>query len=259
MMRTTRLIIGVLLAAVVGAPVQAQMRSAGPLDRRGISRTADDLFRQVCIEQFGNPAAMQQALRQRGFNPAPPQDVARMQIDDPGQVWRWNDAKQPMLVVTRDTGVPCQLMAPFADVDESAARFRHTMAGLRRPGLTVEAERDEPADLGGQPGRQVFFRVRPPPGTGESRLFALSVAVPRPGGVALTMTASPLPRPRRCRPPADRRGNRRPHRRWPRAVGLRVTADTAKLPPIARSASPTAASWWRSLKSNIRPNQVGSV
>jgi len=184
---------GCLLAAGFAAPAGAQWVSAGPLDRPGISRTADALFRAVCVERFDDPAAMRQVLEERGFRPAPPEAVARMQIGEPGQVWRWNDGKQPMLVVTREAGVRCQLMAPFAEVEESAARFRATMEGLRRPGLAVEVERDEPAELGGQPGRQVFFRVRPPAGGGESRLFALSVAVPRPGGVSLMMTASPLP------------------------------------------------------------------
>jgi len=96
-------------------------------------------------------------------------------------------------VVTRDTGVRCQLMAPFAEVEELASQFCQTMEELRRPGLAVEAERDEPAELGGQPGRQVFFRVYPATGGEGGRLFALSVAVPRPGGIALTITASALP------------------------------------------------------------------
>jgi len=193
MVRTTGIMMGCVLATAFSVPTQAQMRSAGQLDRSGISRTADDLFRQVCVERFGDPIAMKRALEERGFNPAPPEAVARMQIGDPGQVWRWNDVKQPMLVVTRNAGVQCQLMAPFADVEEAAVRFRQTMAGLRQLGLEVEAERDEPTQLGGQPGRQVFFRVHAAAGAGESRLFALSVAVPRPGGVALMMTASPLP------------------------------------------------------------------
>jgi len=206
MARTARIMAVGLLAAALGASAQAQMQSAGPLDRPGISRTADALFRQVCVERFGDAAAMRQALRERGFHPAPPEAVQRMPIDAPGQVWRWNEAQQPMLVVTREAGVRCQLMAPFADVEESAARFRQTMEGLRRPGLEVELERDEPAELGGQPGRQVFFRVHPPAGEGESRLFALSVAVPRPGGVSLMLTASPLPPGKGAE--GDRRGSR---------------------------------------------------
>jgi hypothetical protein len=168
MVRTTRIMMGCLLAASFDAPVQAQMQSVAPLDRPGISRTADDLFRQVCVERFGDSTAMERALEERDFNPAPPEAVARMQIENPGQVWRWNDVKQPMLVVTRDAGVQCQLMAPFADREESAARFRQTMARLRRPGLRVETERDEPTELGGQPGRQVFFRVHTAPSAGES-------------------------------------------------------------------------------------------
>lgn len=204
MARSTKIMAGCLLAAVLGVPAQAQWVSAGPLDRPGISRTADELFRQVCVERFGDPAAMRQVLEERGFRRAPPEAVERMQIGEPEQVWRWTDGKQPMLVVTREAGVRCQLMAPFAEVEESAAQFRRTMEGLRRLGLEVEAERDEPAELGGQPGQQVFFRVRPTTGEGESRLFALSVAVPRPGGVSLMMTASPLPPGEKAE--ADRRG-----------------------------------------------------
>ena len=188
-----RIMVGCLLSAASGTHARAQMQSAGPLDHPGISRTADELFRQVCVERFGNPTAMGRVLEERGFRPAPPEAVARLPTGEPGQVWRWNDAKQPMLLVTRDTGVQCQLMAPFADAEESATRFRRTMEGLRRPGLEVEVERDEPAELGGQPGRQVFLRIHPSASEGGSRLFALSVGVPRPGGVALMMTASPLP------------------------------------------------------------------
>jgi len=187
------IVAGCLLAGALGAPAQAQMQSAGPLDRSGISRTADELFRQVCVEGFGDPAAMGRVLEERGFRPISSEALARLPIGEPGRVWRWNDAKQPLLLVTRNAGVTCQLMAPFAEVEESAALFRRAMEGLRRPGARVEAERDEPADLGGQPGRQVFFRVHPPAGEGEGRLFALSVAAPRPGGVALMMTASLLP------------------------------------------------------------------
>lgn len=197
MTKITKITLSLMLVAMTGASAQAQMQSAGRLDRPGISRMADELFRQVCVERFGDRAGMGRALEEHGFKPAPPeaaaQTAARLPIGEPGQVWRWNDAKQPMLVVTRDVGVQCQLMAPFADVEESTARFRRTMTGLRRPGLEVEAERDEPAELGGQPGWQVFFRVHLPEGNEGSRLFALSVAPPQIGGVSLVMTASSLP------------------------------------------------------------------
>ncbi|GJE67588.1 hypothetical protein LNAOJCKE_4820 [Methylorubrum aminovorans] len=197
MTRMTKIAVSLMLLSMTAVSAQAQMQSAGRLDRPGISRTANELFSQVCVERFGDRAGMGRALEKHGFNPAPPeaaaQAAARLPIGEPGQVWRWNDATQPMLVVIRDAGVRCQLMAPFVDVEESPERFRQTMTELRRAGVKVETERDEPADLGGQPGRQVFFRVHLPDGNGESRLFALSVAPPRTGGVSLIMTASSLP------------------------------------------------------------------
>jgi hypothetical protein len=92
-----------------------------------------------------------------------------------------------MAVVTREAGVLCQVMAPHADVETSAAAFRQSAEELRRAGMAVTPVRDAAAELAGQPGRQVFFRIGPEAG---GTLLALSVAPARPGGLALLMTAS---------------------------------------------------------------------
>jgi hypothetical protein len=177
-----------------GAEAQAMVRPAEPLDRPAISRAANALFQRACVAHFADRTAMEQVLRDSGLRLAPPEAAAQLARNNPGRVWRGSDKSRPMAVVTREAGVLCQVMAPHADIETSVAAFRRSAEELRRAGMTVTPVRDEPAQLGGQPGQQVFFRIGPEAG---GILLALSVATARPGGLALLMTAShTAPEPR---------------------------------------------------------------
>ena len=184
------------LAAIALSSGQARAQNQAParLDRPAISRATHDLFLRACVAEIGDQAAIEEVLRKADLHLAPPEVGGRLGVGDPGRVWRGNDPARPLAVVTRDSGILCQVMAPYADVETSAALFRRAAEELRRPGQEVTLERDEPAELGGRPGRQVFFRVGPAPG---GLLLALSVADARPGGLGLMMTASrAAPEPR---------------------------------------------------------------
>lgn len=153
---------------------------------------AQTLFGRICIATAGNEQAMQTLLSRIGFVPAPPTMASAFVEMSPGTAWLWADpaaASLPLAVVTRSTGVICQVMSPLAVPAQASVGFHDLMEGLRSAGAVVRTERSLSVSPDGRPGAMSIYHVTMPR-TGNSFRYALSAREPVPGSVALLMTAS---------------------------------------------------------------------
>jgi hypothetical protein len=156
-----------------------------------VSRAAISVFGQVCWAKINNQAEMDAWLSAHQFREVAPQAAAKLSMGAPGRVWLNGEAGAPFAVITRPEGILCQVMAPTVDQQLVTQSFRDTISALARPGrLEVRKDEDGEVTLGGQPGHRVAFRVGAPPIDAGGYIFVLSAAPPRPGAVALLITAS---------------------------------------------------------------------
>jgi hypothetical protein len=161
---------------------------AEDLQAANVSRAAMDVFAEVCVEKLADQGAMDAWLGAHLFRQAAPRVAAQMSMGDPGRVWLSGEAEVPFAVITRTAGVLCQVMAPIADPEVMAALFRDSISALAEQGRVVRKDEDADVTIDRQAGHREVFRVGGSQG-GES-VYVLSVTLPRPGGVALLMTAS---------------------------------------------------------------------
>ena len=189
MQRSINLVIAALaLCLFVSAEPAAR---AEDLQAANVSRAALKVFAEVCLAKLNEQVAMDAWLGQHLFRQAMPQAAAKLSMGAPGRVWLSGESGLPLAVITRSEGILCQVMAPSADPDLVAQSFRETISALARPGqLDVRKDEDDEVMLGGERGRRVIFRVGRSPIVDGGYLFALSAAPPRPGAVALLITAS---------------------------------------------------------------------
>jgi len=181
---TGAIILGALCC--VSAPTRAASPQAPPLSQIVVS-----VFEQVCAGKIGSQSAMDTWLGDHGFRPATAEAAAQLAKGAPGRVWLNGTPEGPFAVITRPEGILCQVMAPTVDPESTAQSFREGIAALALPGrLDVHKQQDEDVDLAGIKGRRVTFHVAAIPANAGGFQFVLTVAPPRPGGVALLITAS---------------------------------------------------------------------
>lgn len=183
-----------------GPAAVAQPGATGPgaPDRTVTTNVALGVFERVCVANPGSDAARRAAIASLGFREPPP-FLAAPFLAGPaagGTVWLRPDPPSvgvPVAVVTRTSGVPCQVLAPVADAGTAATRFTATMEALVSPGrLNVRKIRDDAALPGGVPGRLLAYLAAPPSVSGVGLLFSMTARdSERPGGVALILTMSP--------------------------------------------------------------------
>ncbi|MFC0409178.1 NMCC_0638 family (lipo)protein [Roseomonas elaeocarpi] len=159
-----------------------------------VTQAAMLVLRDACLANTLNKEAMDAWLALHLFRPASPLAAAQLTMGRPGSVWLSGEPALPFAVITRPSGISCQIMAPTADPEQAARLFRETVMSLARPnGLQVRQDADGTVDLGDQPGRRVAFRVGARPIERGGFNLVLSATKPRPGGVALLITASAAP------------------------------------------------------------------
>lgn len=157
-----------------------------------VTEMAMGLFFATCMRSPTDEARVREWLQANGFRPAPPALAASFLRGTPGTAWLRSDPVPvaiPLAVVTRSGGSQCEVMAPVADPDAAAARFRGLMERLAPPGLVVEKEIDESSAPGGGPGHFLLYRVGVPPVERGGVYFAMSARPPVPNGLALFMNA----------------------------------------------------------------------
>ena len=149
------------------------------------------VLRDACLAKVLHKDAMDAWLDRHLFRQAPPAAAVQLTMGRPGTVWLSGEPALPFAVVTRPDGIACQIMAPNADPEQAARLLQETVTALARPdGLQVRQDFDGPVDLGAQPGRRVALRVGAKPIERGGFNLVLSATKPRPGGVALLITAA---------------------------------------------------------------------
>jgi len=152
------------------------------------------VLRDACLAKALNKEAVDGWLVQHLFRQAQPLATAQLTMGRPGTVWLSGEPTLPFAVITRPSGIACQIMAPTADPEMAAQLFRETVTALARPdGLQVRQDADGLVDLGGQTGRRIAFRVGGRPIERGGFNLVLSATKPRPGAIALLITASAAP------------------------------------------------------------------
>lgn len=164
-------------------------------NRTGMTTTlAMRVFRDLCIANPTNEDARRTWLQTMGFQMAPRQIASIHLTSGPGTVWMRPDPPPvgfPIAVVTRPSGVQCEIRSPLAEPDSAAREFTEVVQGLATPGLVIRKDADEQTHPAGGPGRYVSFRVGAAPIEKGGFHFTMSARPPATGGLALLITAAP--------------------------------------------------------------------
>ncbi|HWL81097.1 MAG TPA: hypothetical protein VNR89_09095 [Roseomonas sp.] len=152
------------------------------------------IFLNLCIANPTDEGARRSWLQSNGFVLASPQFAAVHLTSGPGSVWLRPDPPSvgfPIIVVTRPSGMQCEIRSPLAAPELAAQKFNATVQSLAMPSLVIRKDADEQTHPSGGPGRYVSFRVGAAPIEKGGFFFTMSARPPSPGGLALLVTAAP--------------------------------------------------------------------
>lgn len=190
------------LSASGGADTTATQRpmpstsEGGAASERATNTTnlAMRVFGDLCIAHPTNEGARRSWLQSMGFQMVPSQIATAHLRSGPGTVWMRPDPPSvgfPIAVVTRPSGIQCEVRSPLAEPDLAAQRFKDIVQSLATPGLIIREDADRQTGPGGGHGRHVSFRVGAAPLERGGFHFTMSARPPVPGGLALLVTAAP--------------------------------------------------------------------
>jgi hypothetical protein len=182
------------VAADQPAPDRGHAKQPDPLT---VTNAALGVYERVCLENPTRDAGRRAVLTRLGFREEPTATAAPFLHAGPGSVWlipQPPPAEIPVAVVTRASGLQCQVMSPVAEPVAAVARFEATMRALS-PAISgtwaVRKVGDRATLPNGSPGRTVSYLVSAPTAGGFGLAFVLTVRPSTPDGVALIATAAP--------------------------------------------------------------------
>ncbi len=152
------------------------------------------VFRDLCMANPTREDARQVWLQKMGFQRVSAPLASVHLSAGPGTVWLRPDPAPvgfPIVVVTRPSGIQCEVRSPVAEPDSAAQAFADAVQGIATPGLVIRKDADSQSHPAGGPGRYVAFRVGAAPIEKGGFHFAMSARPPERGRLALLMTASP--------------------------------------------------------------------
>jgi hypothetical protein len=187
-------------AARQGGPVVAndltpEKGSSGQPDPIAVTNVALGVYERVCLENPTRDADRRAVLTRLGFREDPPGAAAPFLHAGPGSVWfipQPQPVTMPVGVVTRASGVQCQVMSPVAEPSVAVARFEATMQALGpaiNRAFALRKTRDSATLPDGSPGRSLSYFASAGSG-GPGLAFVLNVRPSTPNGIALIATAA---------------------------------------------------------------------
>jgi hypothetical protein len=180
---------------VADTPASDRGRAKQP-DPIVVSNVALGVYERVCLENPTRDADRRAVLTRLGFREEPTAAAAPFLHAGPGSVWlipQPPPVEIPVAVVTRASGLQCQVMSPVAEPEVAVARFEATMRTLS-PAISgafaLRKIRDGATLPDGSPGRSVSYFAGAPNPAGLGLAFVLTVRPSTPNGVALIATAA---------------------------------------------------------------------
>jgi hypothetical protein len=169
-----------------------ETKSAGDLTGMTVAM-AMRVFRDLCMANPTDEGARRSWLQTMGFQIASRQVAAMHLTSGAGTVWMRPDppsAGFPLAVVTRSSGIQCEVRSPLAEPRLASTEFTRIVQGTATPGLVIRKDADEQTAPGGGPGSFVSYRVGAAPIEKGGFIFGMSARPPVPGRIALLITAS---------------------------------------------------------------------
>jgi len=151
-------------ALLAGTQLDTMLRVSFPVLQQG-DPNANALVRHfgaACVGRVGQPDQIKEWAVKNSLPPVTQPEMLRSLVGDGGKGAAWelpSPTDKHFALAIRGSTEACAVYAEAADPQEVERMFRKLIEGVKRPGLVVQTERDEPVPTKTGTGREITFFI----------------------------------------------------------------------------------------------------